>query len=271
MILRTRHLLAVLALAALFPVAARAQSLEAKYNISLLGLGLGQATISGTFDSDRYRIEARAKLSGLAALVSRSQGGAQSSGLLAGGRTIPAAYATTAANSKMTRTVRMALAGGAVRGIDITPPFTDQPGRVPLRDEHRRGVVDPLSALVMAVPGREPIVGPAACNRTLPIFDGYTRFDVTLSYAGKREVNTPGYKGPVAVCAARYTPIAGHRPLREGTKYMTENRDMEAWLAPVGNSRVVVPYRISVKTQIGTTIIEAREFNVSSARRAAAN
>lgn len=93
---------------------------------------------------------------------------------------------------------------------------------------------------------------------------------MALAFVGTRNVQTQGYSGPVAVCAARYTPIAGHRPDRPGTKFMAENRQMEAWLAPVGNSGVLVPYRIAVRTMVGTTVIEAKEFVVSGAAQKAA-
>jgi len=244
---------------------AGAETLQAQYSVTLVGLPIGTATLSGEFGPS-YSIEAQAKLTGLAGMVANSRGGARATGALGNGRPQAATYATTAANKEGTRTVRMALGGGAVKGVDISPPFEDKPGRIALTDAHRRGVVDPLSALVMPAGG----IGPAACNRTLPVFDGYTRFDVTLAFVGTRTVQARGYSGPVAVCAARYTPIAGHRPDRPGTKFMADNRQMEAWLAPVGNSGVLVPYRIAVRTMIGTTVIEAKEFVVSGQTQKAA-
>jgi len=45
---------------------------------------------------------------------------------------------------------------------------------------------------------------------------------------------------------------------------MIANRDMDVWLAPVNGGKLLVPYRISVKTMIGTTIIEAVAFNSGS-------
>ena len=86
---------------------------------------------------------------------------------------------------------------------------------------------------MMPVQGRADPMDPANCNRTLPIFDGATRFDVVLSYGETRSVAKPGYSGPVLVCNARYTPIAGHRPDRPGVKFMEDNREMSVWLAPV--------------------------------------
>ena len=79
-------------------------------------------------------------------------------------------------------------------------------------------------------------MSPAACNREIPIFDGYTRFDINLTYVGERSAKAKGYDGPVAVCAARYVPISGHRSERPATKFMAENKDLEVWLAPIGSA-----------------------------------
>jgi hypothetical protein len=241
---------------------AKAESWRATYSVSLLGLPIGKAGIVGEINRTSYRLEANAKLTGLGALVSSARGAATGAGAISAGHILPATYAVTAANAQMTRTMRMSLAGSAVTGVEISPPFEDKPDRVPLRDQDKRGVIDPVGAFVLSVPGSGPLVGPAACNRTIPIFDGYTRFDVRLVYVGQRRVETTGYDGPVAVCAARYVPISGHRPDRPATKFMAENKNMEVWLAPIESARVLMPYRISVRTMIGTTVIEASEFSV---------
>jgi hypothetical protein len=49
---------------------------------------------------------------------------------------------------------------------------------------------------------------------------------------------------------------------------MAENKSMEVWLAPVGASRIVMPWRISVATMVGTTVIEATEFSAGGAQAA---
>ena len=36
--------------------------------------------------------------------------------------------------------------------LDIEPPLDEKPDRVPLKDAHKRGVVDPVSALLMPAP-----------------------------------------------------------------------------------------------------------------------
>jgi hypothetical protein len=244
--------------------AARADTWRATYNLSLLGLPIGTANTVGELSRTSYSIEAHAKIGGLAAIVDNSKGAATGSGAIVAGHVSPATYAVTAANAHMTRTMRMNLAGGAPTGIEISPPFEEKPDRVPLRDQDKKGIVDPVGAIVMPVGGADPLIGPAACNRTVPIFDGFTRFNVRMTYAGQRQVNGTGYSGPVAVCALRYVPIAGHRANRPGVKFMTENKDMEVWLAPIESARVLVPYRVSVKTMVGTAVIEASEFKVEA-------
>jgi hypothetical protein len=246
--------------------AAHADTWRATYSISLLGLPIGTATTAGEFSHNSYRIEANAKMSGLGTMVSNGKGAATGAGAIAAGRILPATYAVTAAGPNLTRTMRMSLAGSAVTAVDISPPFDDKPDRVPVKDQDKRGVVDPVGGFVIPVAGVEPLVGPAACNRTVPIFDGYTRFDLRLAYVGQRHVKTNGYDGPVAVCAVRYIPIAGHRPDRPGTKFMVENKNMEIWLAPVESARVLLPYRVSVRTMIGTTVIEASQFSVEASK-----
>ena len=268
--LQAFHAVACAVLTIAVPAAARADTFHVRFSVKLIGLPLGTAAVSGSVDSNAYQVDASARLTGVASMVSNSKGAATSSGSFAQGRVAPSAYATTSANSNMTRTVRMAMTGGTVKAAEITPPFDDTPGRVPVTDAHRRNIIDPLSALIMPVAAGEQISGPAACNRSIPIYDGWTRFDVNLTYVGSRMMKVKGYQGPVAVCAARYVPVAGHRPDRAATKFMEDNKQMEVWLAPVGGSRIVVPLRISVATMIGTTVIEAQEFETTSATTAAA-
>jgi hypothetical protein len=243
---------------------AHAELLRATYNVSLIGLPIGVANVNATLTPKSYEIAATAKLSGLASLLSRSRGASTGQGAIVGNKIVPATFATTAQNSTMTRTIRMSLANNAVTGVDISPPFDEKPDRVPLQDKDMRGIVDPVGAFVIPGPPTGPIVGPAACDRTIPVFDGYTRFDVDLAYVGEKQVSAKGYHGPVAVCSARYVPIAGHRKDRPATKFMAENKDLEVWLAPIDGTRLLMPFRVSVRTMIGTTVVEASEFSVAA-------
>jgi hypothetical protein len=255
---------AVAVMACAAPVSA-SESLQVGYSVSLLGLPMGTAALSAQVSRSNYSVEVNARLSGVATMVSRARGAAKSSGIISQGRVLPKAFSTATSNSRETRTVRMALNAGSVRAVDIAPPIDDHPARVPVTSAHKRGIVDPVSALVMPAPSHGPLVSPAACDRTIAVYDGYARFDVRLSYAGMREVRSTGYNGLVAVCSARYRAVAGHRTDRSSTQYMENNRQMEVWLMPVERARVLTPFRISVATQIGTVVIEATNVSLASA------
>ena len=244
---------------------AQAENLHARYRVSLIGLPIGAADASSSIDDKHYRVDLNVKLTGVASLISNLKMALASSGAVEGGAPTPLTYATTASNSHETRTLRMALASGSVRQVQYSPFWEEDkgPDHVPLTDAHRRDVLDPLSAFLLPVPANANPVGPSVCRSHVPVYDGYTRFDVSLTYVETREINEKGYSGPVTVCAARYTPIAGHKTTAKGTQFMAQNTDMEVWLAPVSHARVVIPYRVSLMTQVGRIVVEASELRAT--------
>lgn len=244
------------------PRAAAPATVTVDYGIALAGIPIGTAQVSGAIESTRYRMDVSARLTGLVGAVTGGMGSARASGLIATGPQ-PNAFAIQTKTSNSGIAVRMALAHGNVTQAEITPPLVDMGDRVPITAANRRGVIDPASALLMPATSRGDLLDPANCNRTLPVFDGATRFDVVLSYGETRAVEKPGYAGPVLVCNARYQAIAGHRPDRPGVRFMEENRDMSVWLAPVEGTRVLLPIRIAVRTTVGTNIIEATRWQRS--------
>ncbi len=204
-------------------------------------------------------MDVSAVLTGLVGAITGGKGSARASGTFAAVPQ-PGAFSIATHTASSGIAVRMALAHGNVVQAEITPPLIDMQDRVPVTPAHTRGILDPVSALLMPVQGRGEPLDPGNCNRTLPVFDGATRFNVVLSYAETRPVQKPGYAGQVLVCTARYQAVAGHRPDRPGVKFMEENREMSVWLAPVEGTRALIPLRISVLTTIGTNIIEATRW-----------
>ncbi|SDN88040.1 Protein of unknown function [Methylobacterium phyllostachyos] len=265
--------LAVAALVAPAEVAARAgrskrttapaaATVAVDYGINLAGLPIGTARLAGSFERDHYLMDVSAVLTGLVGAITGGKGSARASGTFAAVPQ-PGAFSIATHTASSGIAVRMALAHGNVVQAEITPPLIDMQDRVPVTPASTRGILDPVSALLMPIQGRGEPLDPANCNRTLPVFDGATRFNVVLSYAETRPVQKPGYAGQVLVCNARYQAVAGHRPDRPGVKFMEDNREMSVWLAPVEGTRVLLPLRISVLTTIGTNIIEATRWTQS--------
>ncbi|SFJ98013.1 DUF3108 domain-containing protein [Methylocapsa palsarum] len=248
---------------------ASSEVVRAHYTVSLVGLHIGDAVAVGSIDPSSYRIDFNVHLTGVAAMVSNVKLALRSTGALRNGAVAPATFTTISSNDRETRTVRMSLNAGNVKAVDISPPWDDLFNRVPVTEAHKRNILDPLSAFVMAVPEGQPLVGASACNRTLPVYDGFVRFNVALSYVGTRDVSVSGYSGPVSVCAARYTPISGHKRDSRSAKFMSENREIEAWLAPLPHAHVVVPLRVALTTLAGAAVIEAVDFTIQASDVAA--
>jgi hypothetical protein len=88
------------------------------------------------------------------------------------------------------------------------------------------------------------------------------RYDLRFAYKRLEKVRSEkGYQGPVVVCAVYFVPLAGHVPDRAAIKYMTELRDAEVALAPVAGTRLMVPYRVSLPTPLGTGVLQATQFS----------
>lgn len=241
---------------------AQAASLRVDYAITLAGLSVGNAGLDGTFDDSRYDMKLTGKMTGLVgALSGNSTGGAAARGTVASNRVVSNGFSANARSGSNERTVMLGVAGGNVTSISIVPPFERNYPFVPVGDGDRRNVTDPLSGLV-GVMSDGKLDNPANCNRTIPVFDGTQRFNIQLSYGGTRLVRKPGFTSNVVVCNIRYTPVAGHRTDRPSVQFMKDNRDMSVWLAPIEGTKLLLPYRISVQTQLGLSVVEAQTWNL---------
>ncbi len=107
----------------------------------------------------------------------------------------------------------------------------------------------------------------------MAIFDGRLRYDLQLAFKRIDHVKADkGYAGPVVVCAVYFSPVAGHIPSRAAIRYVTKQRDIEVWLAPIAGTRVLVPFRAQGPTPLGRVVMEATQFvSAPISHRAAAN
>jgi hypothetical protein len=161
---------------------------------------------------------------------------------------------------------------GKVKDFKADPPPDKLGERVPITEEQRHGVLDPLTASLMHAPRTGKVLVPEACQRTLAIFDGRLRYDLQLAFKRMDQVKAEkGYAGPVVVCAVYFSPIGGYIPSAATIKYIAKLRDMEIWLAPVTGTRVLVPFRAQGPTPIGQAVLEAKQFvSVATPTRASA-
>ena len=245
------------------PVCAQGR-VEATYRATLAGIPIGSGNWIIDIGPRQYAGAATGRASGLMRVLVSGEGSSTVRGMIKQGRLIPLIFAANI-HSKDSYDVRMEMSGGNVKVLKNDPPIIESPDRVPLTDTHRRGVIDPMTALMITVPGTGEVVSSEACKAKLPIFDGRQRFDLVLSFRRMDVVESEkGYRGAAVVCGASYVPIAGHRPGRYVIQYLQETRDIEIWLAPIAGTRVLIPYRVSVPTFFGNAILQAAQFETEA-------
>lgn len=250
-------------------VAAGSTTLTAQYTIAISGITIGRVDVESRFTDREYAAAISGSTWGISRFVSDAQAQMAGAGRISGDRILPSSYNLDTSENGFDTRVRMAIRGGAVADVDAWPALMEAADRVPLTSRHRNGILDPIGAFLVALDSDRAPSGDKVCNRTVKVFDGWQRFDIRLSYSGTRAM-TGGYTGEVMVCSARYVPIAGHRPSRESVEYMANNKRLEVWMAPVAGTRVMIPTRILIGTQVGDLIISARAFTTTSSQQARA-
>jgi Protein of unknown function (DUF3108) len=254
----TGVLLALLAPAG--PAAAQGK-LEARYEVTLAGIPVGKGAWVIDIADDQYSAAASGGTTGLLKAFAGGSGTGASQGRVVNGSFVPANYSATTTSSKKSETIRMTLGGGNVKEFAIEPVPPVDADRIPVTDAHRHGGFDPMTGSMVRVAGAGDPVSPEACHAATPIFDGRMRYDLKLDFKRMETVRAErGYQGPVVVCAIYFSPIAGYIPDRAAIKYLATQRNMEVWLAPIAGTRVLVPFKMTVPTPLGTGTLEAVQF-----------
>jgi Protein of unknown function (DUF3108) len=259
----------VLTVASAGPAEAQGR-LDARYTVTLAGIPIGKGAWVIDISEDQFTAAASGATAGLMRVFASGKGSGASRGAMVGGAPVASSFAASITSDK-TEEIRMTLASGDVKDFVITPSGPPDPERVPLTEAHFRGVTDPMTGSLIRVPGTGNALGPQACQRPTQIFDGRMRYTLKFAYKRMEQVQSEkGYQGPVVVCAVYFVPIAGYIPSRAALKYLVEQRDMETWLAPIAGTRLLVPFRMSVPTPLGTGALQATQFvSVAQPPRAA--
>lgn len=247
---------------------AQAQSkVDATYTASLAGIPIGRGAWVIDIGDEQFTAATSGVTTGLLKVFASGQGSGMSRGYVSNGMLIPATYVANIKTAKWAEELRMTLAGGVIKDMSIEPLPPPQPDRIPVTDAHKKGVLDPMTASIVRVPGSGDVMGPDACvSRTTAVFDGRMRYDLKLAFKRIDSVKADkGYAGPAVVCSLYFTPIAGYIPNRPAVKHLTEQRDMETWLVPIAGTRLMVPFRTTLPTPLGTGALQANQFIVTAA------
>ena len=244
------------------PHAALAQGkLDARYEATLAGIPVGKGAWTIEIADDQFSAAASGGTSGLLKAFAGGSGTGAAQGRVVNGALVASSYSATTTTSKKSEAIRISLVNGNVKEFAIEPEPPVDADRLPVTDAHRRGVYDPMTGAMIKVPGTSEVLSPDSCRTGAGIFDGRMRYDLKLDFKRMETVKAEkGYHGPVVVCAVYFTPVAGYIPDRPVIKYLAAQRNIEIAFAPVAGTRILVPFRMTVPTPLGTAVLEATQF-----------
>ncbi len=243
--------------------AARAEgwpaAVHAVYDVNFNGFNVGTFEFQSQAEQQSYTLVGNARLSILLGAFTWD-GETRSFGLIVNQAPKPAAFSFDFKSSTKTGSTKIGFSDGAVTDIQHLPPAMAKSDVIPVREQHLKGVLDPLSA-IMAISRAS---GANPCDRRVPVFDGKERFDLLLSYKSEMKITEQqpsGQPGVAYVCRVKYLPIAGHKADSD-TKFMAANDAIEVALRPVPSAGVFVPYQITIPTVAGSATIISRRVEI---------
>jgi hypothetical protein len=246
--------------------------LDARYTASLAGVPIGRGAWVIDVGDEQYTAAASGMTAGILSAFASGNGNGASRGHVRSDGLSPTTYASSITSDNKSEEMRVSLNNGTVKDATITPPTPFNPDRLPLSEANKRGVIDPVAGVLMLPPGNGNSLGPEACRRTIPMFDGRMRFDLHMSFRRMDVVRAVrGYQGPAVVCLVQFAPVAGYVPDRAAIKYLVAQRDIEVYLAPLMGTRILVPFKLTVPTPLGQGVIEATQFVTTPTPRLTAN
>jgi len=240
------------------------QEVQALYKIRFNGFEIGSFEFTSTVSAQTYTLSGNANLTALLGVLNW-KGETRTAGTLAADTPKPGGYTFDFNGMGKLGSVRMGFVDDNVTSVSLAPPVEVQPDIVPVRQEHLKGVLDPLSA-VMAL-SRNAGGGP--CARKLSIFDGRQRFDLVLSFKREEritEARPSGQPDVAYVCGIRYVPVAGHK-VNDETKHMATTSGIELALRYVPNAELYVPYQITVPTIAGSATLTSQWVQITTPRK----
>ena len=255
-------LMPILILASTGSKCANAQAkLDAYYTATLLGVPIGPISWVVDLKENHFTSVATGSIAGLLRLFLDAQGSVAAEGRLSSGKPVPSKFQLKLLAGKWSDEVGIVFSGNRAKESVLSTSANPSADYVPIKDGDRIGASDPMTALLIYVGGTGITTVPQACERTVAIFDGHTRYNLRLAFERFGTAHPiEGYQGQVVVCSAKFLPVAGYDPKHFLVTYLAAQHETEIWLAPLGSTRLLVPYRASISTSVGVGILEATKF-----------
>jgi hypothetical protein len=245
---------------------------EFQYN-GVVSLDVGRATVQYSAAGPGYQLALSFKPSASARSFAVGPAVARSSGAISPHGLSPRSVALDYSVRSLAETRNFTMSGDQLQTVHITKRKSGGlfkegssvaydprllPAYAPLSEADQKNVIDPLSAMLIPIAGKNAL-DRANCQRRLRIYDGRRRFDLTMSYEGVESAPT----GEALVCSTSFVPIAGHSVDKDSFNEAMSEYHIAVSLVAAPGSNFLIPSRIVVTDSAGTAIAEAKAIAIS--------
>ena len=130
---------------------ARAEvNLDASYTISFARIRVGDITANLVLGDTEYAITARGQAGGIMKVIMNGEGTFTTRGTMKDGHPVPTNFTSKIVSNGEKLDVTMVLDEGRVKELTAVP--LPSPGRVPVTEANRQGIIDPLTAMLLWAP-----------------------------------------------------------------------------------------------------------------------
>jgi Protein of unknown function (DUF3108) len=246
----------VLALSVLSPKAEAAEKFrhEMAYSVSLSGILLAKAKFLTEIENTRAKITGSFRSAGIASVFKDISGDNVVEGHVAGRKFDVRHYASNYVDGKNTIRTDITYANGNVKNTAVEPVRKDYPDNwVKIMPEDLKMVSDPVSGFIVS--SDQP-----PCSRTVRMYDGESRLDLTLYPKGEKPFKTEGFDGKVLVCGVKFRAKAGFRADREDFANLARNKRIEIWYAKAESVKAYAPVYVTLPIDYGQLTVKATHF-----------
>lgn len=222
--------------------------------------------VEGKFNAriahNAYQLATQMNTVGVAAAFYPADYKLMSEGTLKAERVEPRHFLSDTKAKKDARVLTLTYDKSHMPSLSATPPYSARDLK-DVKPALQRNTQDPVSAFML------PVVGSAnPCARTIAVFDGRRRFNLTFNYVDKKKITPANTLHPdqpakplmAVVCTIRYEAIAPPEKRRKFTTMLRRNDDMKIWLAPFDGGRVYMPVRFELRTPLGSAVMELQNL-----------
>lgn len=257
----SRTSLAVIGLLVCCPpvMAQAAQSFQGDYTVSYLGFTVARANFASTFEGGSFSLQGTMESAGFGRFFDDTTGTINSTGGFSGNSTSPSRFRVDYVQKDKPTVTTIDFSNGSVTKTETIPaPKPKGENWIPVVPADLSQVSDPIAATLVKADTPEKV-----CGRTVRVFDGEFRLDLTLRPVGVGTASIEGYEGKTVTCRATAKPVSGFRKGRRALEFLEKQSRIMITFAPLGTTGVYAPIQATVGTQIGTVSIKARRFGAT--------